>query len=393
MKVLIVPDSFKSTLTSVRAAEIISDVFESDGFKTNSIPVGDGGEGTIDAILYSLGGQKKYVEVLDPLGRKIKTYYGLKNKTAFIEISKSSGLMLLEEDEYDPSRTTTIGFGQLIKDAMNNGPEKIYLGLGGTATNDAGIGMLSALGVKFYDKKGVEIQGYLCGSMLEEIYHVDIKSLNGNFKNTEIIVMSDVRNPLTGLSGATNVFAPQKGAYPVMVGKLEKGMLHFASVIKKELNFDLNFPGAGAAGGAGAVLKVFLNAKMNPGIECVIDLLGIEKIITETDLVIVGEGSLDYQTAFGKAPAGIAKIAKKYNKKVIAISGKLGKNAESLYEQGIDLIFSYYGDVNVNLEYIKKHSEKMLKETASLAKDIIITNPNLINRKFICYETENLYNT
>jgi glycerate 2-kinase len=392
MKVLIVPDSFKSTLSSIKVSEIISDVFKSDGFETRSIPIGDGGEGTIDAILYSLGGQKKYTDVLDPLGRKIRTYYGLKDNTAFIEISKASGLMLLEESEYNPSQTTTIGFGQLIKDAANNGVKKIYLGLGGTATNDAGIGMLSALGIKFFDKKRIELQGYLCGSMLEKISSTDNRKINENLKNIEFIVISDVQNPLIGISGATKIFAAQKGASPLMVDKLEKGMVHFASVLKREYDIDTNFPGAGAAGGVGAGLKVFLNANINPGIECVISLLGLEKDIAESDLVIVGEGSIDYQTAFGKAPVGIAQIAKKYNKKVIAISGKLGKNAESLYSKGIDLIFSYYGDVDVNLDYIKKHSEKMLMETAVLAKDKIKTNPNLNNKKFICYETENLYN-
>lgn len=393
MRVLIVPDSFKSTLSSIKVAEIISEVFASDGFQTHSVPIGDGGEGTVDALLYSLGGKKKFVDVLDPLGRKIRTYYGINNKTAFLEISKAAGLMLLDESEYNPSQTTTIGFGQMIRDAVNNGAEKIYLGIGGTATNDAGIGMLSALGVKFFDKTGNEIQGFLCGSMLEKINIIDTDNIDSNICNTEFITISDVSNTLTGKNGATRIFGPQKGADSLMVGKLEKGMVHFSSVVEKKFKTETEFPGAGAAGGVGASLKLFLNAKVNPGIECVMDLLGLEKMIAESDLIIVGEGSMDYQTSFGKAPAGIARLAKKYNKKVIAISGKLGKNAENLYKEGIDLIFSYYGDIEVNLEYIKKHSEKMLKETAILAKDIIKTNPNLKNKKFICYETENLYHS
>jgi len=393
MKVLIAPDSFKSTLTSIQAVEIIADVFKSEDFKTHSVPIGDGGEGTVDALIYSLGGKKKYIEVLDPLGRKIKTYYGIKNKTAFIEISKAAGLMLLDESEYNPSQTTTIGFGQMINDALHNGADKIYLGLGGTATNDAGIGMLSALGVKFFDKTGDEIQGFLCGSMLEKIDKIDDSCITGLIKKIEFIVISDVRNALTGKNGAAKIFAKQKGADLLMVEELEKGMLHYASIIKNTFGIEPEFQGAGAAGGVGVSIKAFLNATINPGIECVIDLLGLEKIIPEYDLIIVGEGSMDYQTAFGKAPVGIARIAKKYNKKVIAIAGKLGKDADSLYKEGIDLIFSYYGDVEVNLEYIKKHSEKMLKETANLAKYIIITNPNLKNKKFTCYETENLYHT
>lgn len=392
MNVLIVPDSFKSTLSSIKVAEIISEVFKSDGFETHSVPIGDGGEGTVDALLYSLGGEKKYIEVPDPFGRQIKTYYGMKNKTAFMEISKASGLMLIKESEYDPARTTTNGFGQMITDAVKKGAEKIYLGLGGTATNDAGIGMLSELGVKFYDKSGDAIQGSLCGSMLEKIERIDAGKLNTRLKDIEFIIISDVQNPLTGKNGATRIFSPQKGADSLMVEKLEEGMINYAAIIKRDFSFDSGFPGAGAAGGVGASLKVFLNAKITPGIECVINLLGLEKNIAESDLVIVGEGSLDYQSAFGKAPVGIARIAKKYNKNVIAIAGKLGENAESLYNEGIDLIFSYYGNVNVNLDFIQKNSEKMLKETASLAKNVIKTNPNLKNQKYIIYETENLYN-
>lgn len=393
MKVLIAPDSFKSTLTSIRVAEIISDVFKSSTIKTFPIPIGDGGEGTIDAILYSLGGRKKNVEVLDPLGRRIKTYYGFKNATAYIEISKAAGLMLLDESEYNPSQTTTIGFGQMIKDAMKSGAKKIYLGLGGTATNDAGIGMLSALGVKFYDENGIEIQGFKSGSLLKKIKKIDASDITENIKETEFIVISDVQNPLTGNNGASKIFATQKGASPKMVEELEKGMINFADIIKKDFGIDPEFAGAGAAGGVGASLKVFLNANIKSGIDCVIQLLELEKIIPDSDLIIVGEGSMDYQTAFGKAPVGIARIAKKYNKKVIAIAGKLGKSADSLYKEGIDLIFSYYGDVNVNLDYIKKHSEKMLKETATFAKEVFLTNPSLKNQKFICYETENLYNS
>lgn len=392
MKVLIVPDSFKSTLSSVRVAEIISDVFKSDGFETHSVPIGDGGEGTVDALLYSLGGEKKYLEVLDSLGRQINTYYGMKDKTAFMEISGSAGLMLLKESEYDPSRTSTFGFGQMIEDAVKNGAGKIYLGLGGTATNDAGIGMLSALGVRFYDKAGDEIRGLLCGSVLEKIGKIESKNLLAALKDVEFTVISDVQNPLTGKYGATKIFSPQKGADSLMVEMLEKGMVNYASILNRDYSTDTEFPGAGAAGGAGASLKVFLKAKINPGIECVVNLLSLERNIAESDLIIVGEGSLDYQSAFGKAPVGIARIAKKYNKKVIAVAGKLGENAESLYAEGIDLIFSYYGNVNINLGYIKMHSEKLLKETAALAKDIIKTNPELKNRKYICYETKNLYN-
>jgi glycerate kinase len=252
--------------------------------------------------------------------------------------------------------------------------------------------MLSGLGVKFYDKSGNDIHGSLCGSMLEKIEKIDVGNLNTELKETEFIVISDVQNPLTGKNGATRIFSPQKGADSLMVEKLEKGMINYAAIIKRDYGFDTDFPGAGAAGGVGASLKVFLNAKITPGIDCVINLLGLERNIAESDLVIVGEGSLDFQSAFGKAPVGIARIAKKYNKKVIAISGKLGDNAESLYNEGIDLIFSYYGNVDVNLDYIQKHSEKMLKETATFAKDVIKTNTNLKNKKYVIYETENLYN-
>jgi glycerate 2-kinase len=393
MKVLIVPDSFKSTLSSIQIADIISEVFDEDGYNTCAVPIGDGGEGTIDALLYSLGGEKKYVDVLDPLGRKIKAYYGIKDDIAFIEISKSSGLMLLTESEYDPSCTSTFGFGQMIYDAVNNNVSKIYLGLGGTATNDAGIGMLSALGVKFYNKKGSEIKGLLCGAMLGEINKFNASELITKLEGIEISVISDVRNPLTGENGATKIYGPQKGADSIMVQMLEKGMLNYDSILKKEFNIDTCFPGAGAAGGVGASLKAFLRADINPGIESVIKILDLEKNIAESDLIIVGEGSIDHQSSFGKAPVGIARIAKKYNKKVIVIAGRTGENVEELFNVGIDLIFSYYGNVDINLEYVKKHSVQMLKHTANLAKDILNSYPDLKNKNFVFNETENLYNT
>ena len=385
--VFISPDSFKGTISAMRVAEIISEVFQKKGYETISVPVADGGEGTVDSILYSNGGEKKYVYVNDPLGRHIKSFYGYSGKKAYIEIAQSSGLMLLKENELNPMITTTFGFGELIFDAYKNGFREFFLGLGGTATNDAGIGMLSSLGVKFFDNKKNEIKGLLSAQHLHLIEKVDISEIKIDTRKININVLCDVQNPLTGDNGTSRIYSPQKGASNKVVEKLENAVKHFAKIISEQLSAEPEFPGAGAAGGVAMALKIFLNGKLVPGINTLIEILDLERKISNADIVIVGEGSLDHQSVFGKAPVGIAMIAKKYNKPVLAIAGKIGKNPVELFKYGIDCIYSSYGNVPVPIEEIKISAEENLFKIAGIAADEASFPELYKNKIFVLNET------
>ena len=391
MNILIAVDSFKGTLTSIQAAEIIEKVFRVHKHNVQSVPIADGGEGTIDSIFYNLGGKKKFVQVSNPIGKKIKTYYILKNDIAYLEFAKTSGIMLLKKTELDPLKTSSYGFGELLNSVIENNIKEIVIGLGGSATNDAGIGMLSALGVKFYDKNGNEIKNLnKCGGeILEKIYDFDTTNLNPLIKNVNINILCDVKNPLYGKDGTSKIYSPQKGADASCVIRLEKGVVNFARIMEKKFKTNVNFEGAGAAGGMGAALKIFLNANIVQGIKGIIKLFDIENKIIESDLVITGEGAMDIQTTFGKAPVGIAELAKKHNKKVVAICGKTGKNAKELFNHGIDFIFSCYGDVALSADFLKRNAKKNLTEASKLAADKINDYEKTKNRIYIVNETQN----
>jgi glycerate kinase len=395
MKILIAVNAFKGTLTSIQASKIIGNVFKSKGHKVQSIPIADGGDGTIDSIQYSIGGDKRFVSVFNPLGKKIKAYYILKGNTAYLEYAKSSGLALLKKSKLNPLKASSYGFGELINSALRNNIKKIVIGLGGSATNDVGVGMLSALGVKFYDKEGNKIKNInkSGAEVLEKIYDFDLSLMNQELKNIEIEILCDVKNPLYGKNGTSKIYSPQKGADAECVKSLENGVKHFAGIIEKKLKAKTDFEGAGAAGGMGAALNIFLNAKIISGIKGVMDLIKIENKIINSDLVITGEGSMDYQSAFGKAPAGVAELAKRYNKKVIAICGKTGKNAEELFKHGIDLIFSYSGDVHLPPLFLKRNAFRNLKMTAVYAENIINNYNELKHKIFIFNETKNFRNS
>jgi len=391
MKILVAVNSFKGTLTSIQASKIIEKVFKSNSYKVQSIPIADGGDGTIDSIRYSIGGEKKFVKVSNPLGEKIKTYYILKDKTAYLEYAKTSGLTLINKSKLNPLKATSYGFGELINSALKKKINKIVIGIGGSATNDVGIGMLSALGVKFFDKKGNEIKNInkTGAEVLVKINDFDLSDMNPEIKNIDLEILSDVKNKLYGKNGASKIYAPQKGADAECVNRLEKGVKHFAGIIEKKLNIKTDFEGAGAAGGLGAALKIFLNAKIISGINGIMKLMDLENKIKNSDLVITGEGSMDYQSAFGKAPAGVAELAKRHNKKVIAICGKTGKNAEELFKHGIDLIFSYSGDVTLSPLFLKLNAFRNLKMTAEYAVNTINNYDELKHKIFIFNETKN----
>lgn len=375
MNILICPDSFKGTLTAIEVAEIVGDVLSDKGFFTVLKPVADGGEGTIDVIEYSIGGTRHYLNVHNPLGNIIETYYLTVGNSAFIEYAKSSGLMLLNPGELNPFNASSYGFGELIKDAILKGYKNITLTLGGSATNDAGLGMLRSLGVNFFDNHGNNLPDNnnlsLNASFLNQIYDFDVRPLSNLVRNVEFSALSDVTNPLLGTNGATYIYAKQKGASESDIEKLETAITHFSNLTLSKLSKNMNFPGAAAAGGVGGSVAVFLNASIKSGINEIIGILNLDNYIKNSDIIITGEGSMDYQTAFGKAPFGIAQMADKYGKKVIGITGKTGKNAKELLNKGFDCILSSYGNVDLDFDVIKKNSVANLKKISYKLADII----------------------
>lgn len=341
MKILVVPDSYKGSLSSQEVASFMEEgILEADpSAQVVKIPMADGGEGTVVAMVSAGGGEYRELEVTGPLGEPVRAVYGLLNdgKTAVIEMASASGLMLVPEHRLNPMITTSYGTGELIKDALQLGSRKIVMGLGGSATNDGGVGMAQALGVRFLDEDGVEI-GF-GGGELHRIRNIDVTGLDPLVAGCEFIIASDVTNPLCGPNGAAYVFSPQKGATPEMVEKLDQNLKALGLLIHAELGQDvINLEGAGAAGGMGAGLIAFAKAKMARGIDIVLETAKFEDQVKDADLVLTGEGRTDSQTAYGKAPAGVAKLAKKHKKPVICISGGISSEVHTLYEAGMDVI-------------------------------------------------------
>ena len=367
MKVIIAPDSFKGSLSSIQAAEAIERGIKkaalaySENVEVAKVPMADGGEGTVEAIISAVGGKIIPTKALDPLGRPIDSFFGvLPDNTAVIEMAAASGLNFLKEEERNPLKTTSYGTGQLIKAALDMGCENIIIGIGGSATNDGGVGMAQAIGVEFLDKEGKQI-GF-GGGELSKIYKIDISNLDGRVKNAKFTIASDVKNPLCGPEGASAIYGPQKGATPEMIEILDKNLDHLAKIIKRDLGKDIkDLPGAGAAGGLGAALMAFLAAEFRLGIDLIIELVKLEDKMAESDIVVTGEGMTDYQTLYGKVPLGIARVAKKHNKPVICISGSLGEGYEELYYNGIEALFSIVNRP-MSLEEAVKRGEGLLEK-------------------------------
>lgn len=340
---VLAPDSFKESMSAKKACEamergirkVLSDA------EVIHVPMADGGEGTVDALVDGSNGKRIEVVVSGPIPtEKVTTYYGLlaDKKTAVMEMAKANGIELLAENQRNPLLTSTYGTGEMIKAALDRGAERIIIGIGGSVTNDGGAGMAQALGVRLLDEKNNELP--VGGGTLSRLSKVDVTNLDPRIKNTEIVIASDVTNPLTGPKGASVVFGPQKGATPEMVEELDKNLDHYAQVIEKELAIDIaDQPGAGAAGGLGAGLLVFAGASMRSGVDLVIELTHLEETIAQADYVFTGEGGMDFQTKFGKTPYGVAKVAKKYQKPVFACAGYIGEQVEVLYDEGITAIF------------------------------------------------------
>lgn len=305
------------------------------------IPMADGGEGTVQAIVEATNGKMVTRSVRNPLGRKIKASFGITGDghTATLEMASASGLVLLRPEQRNPMVTSTVGTGDLIKHALDMGVRKILIGIGGSATNDGGTGMARALGVRFLDAKGRNLpEG---GGSLKKLARIDLSQLDPRLKKVSVEVACDVDNPLTGPHGAASVYGPQKGATPAMVRELDAGLKQLAAVIRKEMGIRiLNVPGSGAAGGLGGGLMAFLNGRLRPGVDIVIDIVGLKKKLKGCDLVITGEGRMDGQTVFGKTPAGVARVAGELDIPVIAISGSLGDGVRKVNSIGIAAFFS-----------------------------------------------------
>ena len=339
MRIVVAPDSFKGSVSALGVANAmekgILTVFpEAEVLK---VPIADGGEGTVEALVDATGGQMIYEDVMGPLGERVKAYWGIlgDNETAVMEMAAASGLPLVPKDKRDPRITTTYGTGELIKSALDKGIRKIIIGIGGSATNDGGMGMARALGVLFLDAEGNELPHG--GAALAKLAEIDMENIDPRLNETEIMVACDVDNPLCGPRGASAVYGPQKGATPEMVTELDRALCVYAEIAAKVTGKDLiNYPGAGAAGGLGAGLLFFTNAELRPGVEIVLETLGVSTLVEGCDLVITGEGRTDFQTAYGKAPVGLAKVAKLWNIPVICIAGGLGKGADDVLAQGVD---------------------------------------------------------
>ncbi len=343
MKIVLAPDSYKGSLTAKEACDAMEAGIrrvlpEAEIVK---VPMADGGEGTVQSLVDATGGRFMTRQVTNPLGEPVNAQYGIlgDGKTAVIEMAEASGLYRIPADRRNPLVTTTYGTGELIRAALDQGCRKFILGIGGSATNDGGTGMAQALGVKFFDKEGRELP--FGGGSLGQLQRIDMSGVDPRLKDCEFTVACDVDNPLTGPNGASHVFGPQKGATPDMVVELDRNLAHYAKMIERDLGTSVSdLPGAGAAGGLGAAMVAFLGATLKRGVEIVVEATRLAEHVQGADLVLSGEGQIDFQTERGKTPFGVAKVAQKAGVPVILIAGSIGRGVEVLYQHGVQSVFS-----------------------------------------------------
>lgn len=343
MKIIIAPDSYKESLTAMEVATAIEAGFRQviPTAEYIKLPMADGGEGTVQSLVDASNGTIIEHAVTGPLGGQVNAFFGLMGdgKTAVIEMAAASGLHLVSPEQRNPMLTTSFGTGELILAALDQGVDHIIVGIGGSATNDGGIGMAQALGVQLLDSNRQALK--FGGQALAQLATIDITTVDPRLANIKLEVACDVDNPLCGEKGASQVFGPQKGATPAMVAALDQHLAHYAAIIKQDLGVDIkNTAGAGAAGGMGAALLGLFNAQLRSGIEIVIDAVNLGDIVQDADLVITGEGRIDSQTIHGKTPIGVARTAKQYHKPVIGIAGCLSQDCSVVYDHGIDAVFS-----------------------------------------------------
>ena len=368
---VLAPDSFKESMT----AKEVCEAMERGIRKANSqircihVPMADGGEGTMQSLVDATGGRVYSKEVVGPLGNNVVAEYGIlgNGENGVIEMASASGIHLVDSEKRNPLITTTFGTGQLIKACLDKGVKKLLIGIGGSATNDGGAGFIQALGGRLLDENGDDLS--YGGGALAKLHTIDLSNLDERLKYVSVEVACDVNNPLCGKEGASYVFGPQKGATREMIEILEQNLSHYAEVIKEQLGKDvISKAGAGAAGGLGAGLMAFLDVKLKSGIEMVIEYANLEEKVRDADMVWTGEGSIDFQTQYGKTPLGVAMIAKKYNKPVIALAGRVGNDIDVLYDKGIDAIFGIMRGVTSIEEALVKGPENVEKTSENIIR-------------------------
>ena len=378
MKIIIAPDSFKGSITAIDASQAIEEGVRSvlPDAQIVKLPVADGGEGTVDAFAAATSCRKIKNRVTGPLGGKIDAYFAvLDNNTAVIEMAAASGLTLIAGEDRNPLITTTYGTGELVKAALDQQCRKIIIGLGGSATNDGGIGFAQALGISFKDVDGNEL-GY-GGGELGRLAEIDVSNADPRLKSCEIIAACDVRNTLCGDNGAAAVFGPQKGASKQMVKTLDKNLEHYSEVIRKQLGNEVkNVEGMGAAGGLSVALITFCNAKLESGIDLILDTIGFDREVKSADLVITGEGRIDNQSVCGKVPVGVGNRARRYQVPVIAITGEIGSGAEAVYNYGITSLVSI-ANRPMSLQIAIDNAYGLLKDATERSLRILIAGTNL----------------
>jgi len=376
LKVVLAPDSFKGSLTAVEAARAMAaGIYDADpSIETVMLPAADGGEGTMSSLVGATGGEIVSVVVQDPLGREVGAAYGIlgDRKTSVIEIAEASGLMLLHEDERNPLVTSTYGTGELIVHALDAGLRKFIIGLGGSATNDGGIGMLQALGMRFVDENGVELSRG--GGSLGDLHAIDMFHFDKRISESTFLIACDVSNPFVGPTGASAVFGPQKGASPVMVNRLDENLTRLAHVVEELTGISLHGKtGAGAAGGAGGAFQVFFSGEMEQGVDIVLNAISFDQQITDADLIITGEGKTDLQTLSGKTPFGVAKVARKEGKPIILISGSLDEESRNLLAPMFDELHAIT-DGTVSAQESIEHASHYLRVKTKLVMENYLSN-------------------
>ena len=374
MKIVVAPDSFKGSVSALEAASAMEQglrrVFPEAVIE--KIPMADGGEGTVQSLVDATGGHLQTRRVLAPLENEVDAQFGILSdgETAVIEMASASGLTLVAPHERNPLRTTTYGTGQLIHAALEAGCRRLIIGIGGSATNDGGAGMAEALGVRLLDTNGQQIQRG--GGNLERLASIDATGLHPAIAETETVVACDVNNPLTGPDGASHVYGPQKGATPEMIETLDGHLAHFDKILVDTFGKSFNdIPGAGAAGGLGAGLMAFLNAELRLGIDIMIDAVNLKERVKGAAVVFTGEGQLDFQTAFGKTPVGVAKVAKAHDIPVIAIAGGVAEGAEAVYDAGIDAMLGIVQEP-MSLENAVTDASRLIADTAEQAARLVV---------------------
>lgn len=368
MKVVVAIDSFKGSLSSIEAGQAVKAGVLAAHPDANVIikPLADGGEGTTDAFIEGLGGQRIDLTVTGPMGSPVSCYYGYleKDKTAIIEMASASGITLVPAHQKNPLTASTRGVGEMILHALEQGCRHFIIGIGGSATNDAGIGMLKALGYSFLDEQGLDVgEG---AQALGKVASIDAKNRHPLLDDCQFRIACDVTNPLCGENGATYIYGPQKGVTEAQKESLDQDMAHFADVTETTLNCAFkNYPGAGAAGGLGFAFLSYLHASLSPGVELILDAINLSDALNSADIVVTGEGQLDRQTAMGKAPVGVAKLAKAHGAKVLAFSGSVTKEAVACNQAGIDAFFPILRRI-VTLEEAMDPSTARSNMTASV---------------------------